>query len=218
MLWIPGAGSNRPIFDVHRNVSIAITALGTLFLVGLVPLAPTEPVLVGMGVLAASGEVPLAAVIGTATIACCLSDHLLYGIGRFAGPKALRRLSGRPSVLAAHDWLSHRVTRWGAPVLVVGRWLPAGGTIGALLTGTLRWRLHRFTPASLLGSALWSAYAALLGFFGGAVTGRPVVGLLVSLAVAAVLGLTSGIVVRRAHRIRLARAATTRTARNALAA
>ncbi|HEX3588704.1 MAG TPA: VTT domain-containing protein [Pseudonocardiaceae bacterium] len=198
-------------------MSTAVTALVTLFLVGLVPLAPTEPVLVGMGVLAASGRVSLPAVIVTATIACCLSDHVLYGVGRLAGVQALHRLSSRPAVTAAHDWLSSRVARWGAPVLVIGRWLPAGGTIGALLTGTLRWRLYRFSPASLIGSALWSTYVALIGFFGGAITGQPVVGLLVSLAVAAVLGVVCSIVVKRAHRTGLAKV-TTAPAENAVAA
>jgi membrane protein DedA with SNARE-associated domain len=188
-------------------VSSTLTALITLFLVGLVPLAPTEPVLVGMGVFAAAGHLPLAWVIVTAAVACSLSDHFLYLVGRVAGARALRRLDRRPSVTAAHDWLSTRVTRWGAPVLVVGRWLPAGGTIGALLTGTLRWRLVRFTPASVIGSALWSTYVALIGYLGGALTGQPFAGLLVSLAIAAVLGIGGSIAVKRAHRARLARAA-----------
>lgn len=184
-----------------------LTALITLFVVGLVPLAPTEPVLVGMGVFAASGHLPLAAVIATASVACTLSDHLLYAVGRIAGTRALRRLNRRPAVTAAHDWLSTRVTRWGAPVLVVGRWLPAGGTIGAVLTGTLRWRLARFTPASVIGSTLWSTYVALIGYLGGALTGQPVTGLLVSLAVAAVLGVGVSVLAKRAHRNRLAKAA-----------
>ncbi|HVV21877.1 MAG TPA: VTT domain-containing protein [Pseudonocardiaceae bacterium] len=184
-------------------MSSTVTALVTLFLVGLVPLAPTEPVLVGMGVFAASGRLPLAAVILVAAVACCLSDHLLYGFGRFAGVRVLDRLAGkRPSVAAAHEWLERRVTRWGAPVLVVGRWLPAGGTIGAVLTGTLRWRLARFTPASVVGSTLWSTYVALIGYLGGALTGNSLLGLLVSLGVAAVLGVVSSITVRRANRTR----------------
>jgi membrane protein DedA with SNARE-associated domain len=187
-------------------VSSTVTALITLFVVGLVPLAPTEPVLVGAGVLAASGRLPLIDVIVVAAVACSLSDHLLYVVGRVGGVRALRRLSTRPSVTAAHDWLSTRVARWGAPVLVVGRWLPAGGTIGSLLTGTLRWRLIRFSPASVIGSVLWSVYVALIGYFGGTITGQPVLGLLVSLGIAAVLGLVCSLVVKHAHRVHKAKA------------
>lgn len=178
----------------------------TLFVVALVPLAPTEPVLVGMGVLAGEDRLQLPLVILVATIGCSMSDHLLYAFGRVAGVRALARFGRRPSMLAATDWLSHHVTRWGAPILVAGRWLPAGGTIGAVLTGTLRWRLPRFTPASVVGSALWSTYVALMGYLGGELTGAPLVGLGISLAIATVIGIASGILVKRSHRIRLASA------------
>jgi membrane protein DedA with SNARE-associated domain len=87
---------------------------------------------------------------------------------------------------------------------VAGRWLPAGGTIGAVLTGTLRWRLARFTPASVIGSTLWSTYVALIGFLGGTLTGTPAAGLIVSLAVATIIGIASGVLLRRAHRARVA--------------
>ncbi len=182
-------------------MSSTLTALITLFLVGLVPLAPTEPVLVGAGLLAASGRLPLIDVILVAAVACSLSDHLLYVVGRVAGARALGRLSTRRSVTAAHAWLSGKIERWGAPVLVVARWLPAGGTIGSLLTGTLRWRLIRFTPASIVGSLLWSIYAALIGYFGGTITGQPVVGLLVSLGIATVLGLVCSLAIKHAHHV-----------------
>jgi membrane protein DedA with SNARE-associated domain len=176
-----------------------VTALLTLFLVGLVPLAPTEPVLVGMGVFAASGRLPLVWVIVVAAVSCSMSDHLLYAVGRIAGVRVLRRLSGKPSVTAANEWLSTRITKWGAPILVVGRWLPAGGTIGSVLTGTLRWRLHRFTPSSVVGGLLWSSYVALIGYFGGAITGEPLTGLLLSLGIAALLGIGFSIAIQRAH-------------------
>jgi hypothetical protein len=31
---------------------------------------------------------------------------------------------------------------------MAARWVPAGGTVGAVLVGMLRWRLRRFTPMS----------------------------------------------------------------------
>lgn len=161
----------------------------TLFAVAVVPLVPTEPVLIGMAVLASSHTIPLGWVIAVAAVGCSLSDHILYATGRFAGGRLLDRVSSRPSVRAATDWLTRNVTRWGSTVLVVGRWLPAGGTVGAVLAGTLRWRLRRFTPASVIGSTLWSTYVALVGYFGGSLTGEPLVGFAVSLAVAALVGL-----------------------------
>lgn len=172
----------------------------TMFVVALVPLAPTEPMLIGMAVFASSGRFSLVEVIAVAAFGCTLSDHLLYATGRLAGVRLLDRLRGKGSVRAAGDWLGRHVTRWGAPVLVVGRWLPAGGTIGAVLAGTLRWNLPRFTPASVVGSTLWSTYVALIGYFGGALTGQPIAGLGLSLLVALVVGLLSRAVVQRLER------------------
>lgn len=181
-------------------MATTLTALITLFVVGLIPVAPTEPLLVSMGVLAATGRLPLAAVIVTATLACSASDQLLYGAGRTVNGRLGRRLLARPSVRAAQDWLERRLVRWGPPVLVVGRWLPAGGTVGALLAGTLGWRWSRFVSTSVIGSALWSTYATLVGYVGGTVAGTPLFGLLLSLGLAVLIGLVSSLVLRHGRR------------------
>jgi membrane protein DedA with SNARE-associated domain len=180
---------------------MSATALVTVFVVAVVPLVPTEAVLVGMGVLAASTGGSLLGVIAVATVGCSLSDHVLYLLARLAGGRVLGWWGGRSSgAAAAMAWLTRNVTRWGPPALVAGRWAPGGGTAGAMLVGMLRWRLRRFTPTSAVGSLLWSTYAVLLGYFGGSVTGRPVAGLLLSLAVATVVGLLTGVVIRRTQR------------------
>jgi membrane protein DedA with SNARE-associated domain len=181
-------------------VSIPLAALVTLAVVSFVPLLPTEPVLVSMGVLAAADHTTPTLVIAVAAISCSLSDHLLYGLGRATGARLLTRLRRRPSVDSAASWLQRNSVRWGAPVLIVGRWLPAGGTVGAVLAGTLRWKLSRFTPTSVVGSTLWSTYAAMLGYLGGSITGQPVIGLVLSLGVAALTTALGGLVLRRAGR------------------
>jgi membrane-associated protein len=176
---------------------VSATALITVFVVAVVPLVPTEAVLIGMGVLAASTGASLIGVVAVATVGCSLSDHVLYVLGRVAGGRVLGWLGNRSSGAAAMAWLTRHVTRYGPPVLMAGRWVPAGGTVGAVLVGMLRWRLRRFTPTSAVGSLLWSTYEVLLGYFGRSVTGQPVTGLLLSFAVAAVVALLTRVVVRR---------------------
>ena len=181
-------------------MSIPLAAAITMFLVAVIPLAPTEPVLAAMGVLAATEHVaPLGAIV-IAAVGCSLSDHLLYAVGRFAGGPALARLRRKPAVDAATQWLIRNSTRWGVPILIVGRWLPAGGTVGALLAGALRWPLKRFTPTSLTGATLWSTYVALLGYLGGSIVSQPLIGLMLSLGLAALLGFTASVLLQRAHR------------------
>lgn len=172
----------------------------TAFVIAAIPFIPTEPVLVGLGVLLASADASPLVLIAVASVGCSISDHVLYLLGRVAGGRALGRLRSRRSGAAALDWLTRNVTRWGAPVLVAGRWVPAGGTVGAVFAGLLHWRVVRFTPASLVGSALWATYATMLGYLGGAATDQPVFGFVLSLAVATSVGLATSALVRRAQR------------------
>lgn len=186
-------------------MSITDATLLTMFVVAFVPLAPTEPVLASLGVLLATEHAQsgtVLEVIAVAAVGCCLSDHLLYGFGRFTGGRILDRLRRRPAPAAAIDWLNRNSRRWGVPVLIVGRWLPAGGTVGAILAGALRWPLRRFTPCSMIGSTLWSCYVVAIGFMGGTVAGQPLAGIALSLAVALLLGTASGQLLRRGQRRR----------------
>ena len=118
-------------------MSIPIAAAITMFLVAVIPLAPTEPVLAAMGVLAASSaRCPARRDRGRRGRLLAVRPPALR-VGRFAGGPALTRLRRKPAVDAATQWLVRNATRWGVPILIVGRWLPAGGTVGALLAGTL---------------------------------------------------------------------------------
>lgn len=85
-----------------------MTAFVVLFVVALVPLAPTEAVLIGYGVLAASGELSLTAVIAVAAVGCALSDLVNFGIGRGVGLRALARVGQRPGLRAVIAWTASK--------------------------------------------------------------------------------------------------------------
>ncbi|OXM70422.1 DedA family protein [Amycolatopsis vastitatis] len=159
-----------------------------LFVVSLVPLLPTEVTLLGMGIAAAQGGTSLALVIAVASAGCLASDQALYALGRFGGRAALDRLSRRKKFADGLGWLDGRLQRHPRPVLVVARWLPSGGTIGALLAGSLRWPMAEFFPASAVGVTLWTSYVAFLGYAGGRMVTEPGISLLLSLGVALILG------------------------------
>lgn len=159
-----------------------------LFVVALVPLLPTEVTILGMGVAAAQGGTPLALVIAVASAGCLVSDQVLYALGRFGGRAALNRLSRRRKFAAGLVWLDGRLQRHPRPVLVVARWLPSGGTVGALLAGSLRWPMAEFFAASAIGVTLWTSYVAFLGYAGGQIITEPALSLLLSLGVAVLLG------------------------------
>ncbi|MBB5807070.1 membrane protein DedA with SNARE-associated domain [Saccharothrix ecbatanensis] len=177
-----------------------MTALAVLFLVAVVPLAPTEAVLIGCGVLAASGDLPLPAVILVATLGCALSDLVNFGVGRTAGMRALTRFGQRPGPRAVVQWTASRLATRGESILVAVRFVPGGGLVGAVLAGALRWPFRRFVPIALVGSGLWSAYTATLGFFGGRIFSDPLVATLVSVGVAMLISVPIGMAVKAAQR------------------
>lgn len=191
---------------MDMSVPDSVTAaLGLVFLVGFVPLLPTEPVLISCGVLAASGKLPLQWVIVTAIASCVLADLVNYGIGRRIGEPAIARFAHRRTPALVLDWIKERLARNAEPILIAGRWLPGGGTIGAVLCGSLRFPLRRFALASSIGCTLWCLYATLLGYIGGSLASDDIpLALAVSLGVAAVLSLPASMFLRAQRRRALA--------------
>ncbi|EHR53239.1 putative membrane-associated protein [Saccharomonospora marina XMU15] len=158
-----------------------------LFGVAAVPFVPTEVALIGMGVAAAERDASLAPAIVVAVAGCLLCDYVLYEVGRRGGATALARMSGRPRVGTGVRWIEQHAGRRPMAVLVVARWLPAGGTVGSLLAGSLRWPRSVFLPASATGVTLWCTYTATLGYLGGRLFAEPLVSFAASGLVALLL-------------------------------
>ena len=181
-------------------MTITTAGLLVLFVVAVVPLAPTEAVLIGYGVLAASGEVALLSVVLVAAAGCALSDFINFGIGRGLGLRALRRFSRRPGSRSMVEWIATQLGNRGESILVAVRFVPGGGIVGALLAGSLRWPRRRFVPVAVLGSTLWSGYTAMLGYVGGQVITEPVLAVALSFGVALLISVPAGMAIRAAQR------------------
>ena len=190
------------MLTMDMSVPDSVTAaLGLVFLVGFVPLLPTEPVLISCGVLAASGKLPLQWVVLTAIASCVLADLVNYGIGRRIGQPAISKFAQRRTPAAVLEWIQERLSRNAEPILIGGRWLPGGGTIGAVLCGSLRFPLRRFAMASTIGCTLWCLYATLLGYVGGQLADDDIpLALGVSLGIAALLSLPASMFLRAQRR------------------
>jgi membrane protein DedA with SNARE-associated domain len=173
---------------VDQDVNGTTAALLVLFVVAVVPLLPTEVTLLGMGVTTAQDGTTLLPVILVGAAGCLVSDLLLYAVGRSSGPRMLTRMRRRPKIDAGVGWVDERLREHPRPVLVVARWLPSGGTIGALLAGSLRWPMTTFVTASAIGVTLWTSYVAVLGYVGGQIAQEPGISMLFSLGIATLLG------------------------------
>jgi len=177
-------------------MSATAASLVVLFLVAVVPLAPTEAVLIGAGVLAASGEVPLSLVVAVAAAGCLTSDMINFTIGRRTGLKALDRLNKSAKSRAMVVWTADQLASKGETILIAARFLPAGGIVGAMLAGALKWPLRRFVPVAAIGSALWSLYPATMGYIGGQIVDEAWLAMLLSFGVATLISIPVGMAIR----------------------
>ncbi len=212
MLKFSQLGSRFRALRVARVMNAAIASLLVLFVVAVVPLAPTEAVLIGYGVLAAAGELPLGWVIVVAAVGCVLADFLNFRIGRGLGMRALTRFNRSSGSRALVAWTAGQLADRGEAILVAIRFVPGGGIIGAILAGSLRWPRRRFVPVAVIGATVWSAYAAMLGYIGGQVVTEPALALVISLGVALAISVPAGMVIRATQRRVVEAAASTAVA------
>ena len=177
-------------------MSATAASLIVLFLVAVVPLAPTEAVLIGAGVLAASGEVPLYLVILVAAAGCLASDMINFTAGRRMGMRALDKVNKNAKARAMVVWTADQLGTKGETILIAARFLPAGGIVGAMLAGALKWPLRRFVPIAAIGSLVWSVYPATMGYIGGQLVDEAWLAMLLSFAVATAISVPIGMVWR----------------------
>jgi membrane-associated protein len=171
-------------------VIFGLAALDVVF-----PLVPSETSVILAGVLAASGDLILLAVIPVAAAGAILGDNVAYVIGRTVGPRIVRRFFAGERKRRI-DWATKQVQERGGYLVLVGRFIPGGRTAVTLACGLLDMRWHRFIRFDVAAGLMWASYAALLGYFGGKAFGEsPLKGFAVAFAVA--LAITGGIEVYR---------------------
>lgn len=117
----------------------------------------------------------------------------------------------RPSRRAALAWTSRRIRRHGVPFMIPVRFLPGGRIAGALASGVLHYPLRKYLIGAGLAESLCATYSVGLGYLGSAAAGNPfcaaVIGIGVSVLVAAAGTAVQWVVHRRALRARAARRA-----------
>lgn len=154
---------------------------------GVVPMVPSEAVVLAAGVFAHAGTpIPVLVVVASA-LGVFVGDHLAYGLSRsILGPRLINR---SPRVIRAVASAHRQLERRPALLIVMSRFLPGGRVIINLASGAAGLPLSRFTPASAIAALAWAAYTVGLGYVGGAVfTENPLAGLAGGLGLSFVLG------------------------------
>ena len=131
------------------------TAIVGLFIVG-------TPLLVGVGALAATGELRLWPLIAAATLGGALGYELSFRLGRRENGRLLTLwpFSRRP------DWIERSrdfISRRGLVGVAVGRFLPVIRPMAPLLAGVAQMGSARFRLANLASAFARAALLILLG-------------------------------------------------------
>jgi membrane-associated protein len=137
------------------------------YLDALVPIVPSETVVITAGVVAADGGLSLAMVIPAAAVGAFLGDNTAYLIGRRFGSRATERFFSGEKAQKRIEWAERQLSERGGELIAVGRFIPGGRTAVTLSAGTLRYPWRRFVFFDAAAAIGWALYASLLGYFGG---------------------------------------------------
>ncbi|GAA0947150.1 DedA family protein [Pseudonocardia zijingensis] len=163
----------------------------------LLPMVPSEALIITAGVGAAAGDQSLLAVIAAASLGSFIGEFAAFLIGRgFGGAVRARLVPGTPRA-ELFGRTERLLTTRGGLILLTARYIPAGRTVAALAAGASRFPVRGYTGYSAVGATMSAAYVALLGFLGGAAfAGDPIVAVGVSLGLATAIGSVAGLVRR----------------------
>jgi membrane protein DedA with SNARE-associated domain/rhodanese-related sulfurtransferase len=125
---------------------------------------PAVPTLIVAGALAADGQFSVVAVFVLAFAACTIGDGVWYAAGRAWGRRVLRllcRISLSPDACVRQS--EYRFERWGAPTLVLAKFIPGLSAVASPLAGAMRLGIRPFLLWNSLGVALWVGAAVGAG-------------------------------------------------------
>ena len=160
----------------------------------VIPVVPSESVIIGAASAWQSvGQpiLPLLFLAGAAGAWC--GDQTAYFIGTKVD---VRRISffRRPRVLATLDWAEHSLQHRGTLYIIAARFIPMGRVAVNLSAGALHFPHRRFMAVDAVGTAIWSAWAILIGTAAASLLGD---NLLLSIAVGITGGIVLGVLVDR---------------------
>lgn len=195
----------KSLEDLSNSPWFYAVIFGIALLDSVLPIVPSETLVIIGGVSAGLGELWIPLVILTAAGGAFVGDNLSYTIGTFFADNLKRHYNksdkGRRRLQWAHDQIEER----GGELLVTARYIPGGRTIVTLTCGITAQHRRWFMPWAAVAASLWALYASLLGFVGGK-TFSDNHGMAFLIAFAAALGVTGLLETIRAVRKRRAAA------------
>ncbi|GLZ78517.1 hypothetical protein Afil01_33240 [Actinorhabdospora filicis] len=180
-------------------ILFAITALDAVL-----PLVPSESVVIVVGAYAAGGRPNLVLAVIATALGALGGDYASYWIGRGLGGRAYRRMRPGTRRRAALDRAAAELDRRGGAILILSRYVPGLRNVTTLAAGVVGYPQGRFLFFKAIAAATSAPIGILLGYLGGvAAQDHPLIGMAIGLGLAIVIS----VVIERLH-ARSARAKT----------
>lgn len=151
------------LFDLIEQYGLILVFANVLVEQLGIPL-PAYPTLVITGALLDRGNYSVAALLLTAVGASLIADYTWFTAGRRHGRKVtavLCRISLSPDSCVRQTEMIYQ--RWGAPSLLVAKFIPGFASVASALAGTVGTRRVTFVFFDGLGAILWAGSAIYLG-------------------------------------------------------
>ena len=153
------------LLTLIEQYGLALVFLNVLALQLGLPI-PAIPTLIVVGAAAAVGDrYSVPQVLAVAVAASLIADLVWYAVGAKIGRRALRlmcKLSISPDSCVRQSETTYE--RWGAPSLMVAKFIPGFAAIATSMAGVVRTRLASFLFFDAIGAALWAGAGVLVGW------------------------------------------------------
>jgi membrane protein DedA with SNARE-associated domain len=157
--WLASEVSNNPV-----TYLIVFVAAGTDV---LVPLIPSETIVLAASVLAGQGELLIWLIVPAAALGAFLGDNVSYWLGRRVGDPIANRFFKGEKGRSRLEWAEGAIRTRGVFLIVIGRFVPGGRTATTFAAGTLEMDYRRFLIADASAALIWAVYISMLGYLGG---------------------------------------------------
>jgi membrane-associated protein len=153
--------------DVSTSPWFYLIIFSVALLDSVVPIVPSESMVIVGGVAAGLGDLLIPLVIVIAATGAFLGDNMSYLIGRRASAFIDRRYRRTEKGAKRLDWAHSQIEERGGPLLITARFIPGGRTLLTLTCGVTHQDQRWFTKWVGIAALIWASYASLLGFIGG---------------------------------------------------
>ncbi|MFM7046700.1 MAG: DedA family protein [Actinomycetota bacterium] len=158
-------------FDWLKDFSSSPWFYAIIFVIAVLdsvlPIVPSETLVIIGGVSAGLGNLWIPLVIVCAVCGAFIGDNLSYLLGREASDWVMRRQSRTEKGARRMAAVAEQVHERGGLLLITARFIPGGRTALTLSCGVTRQPQRWFMGWAAIAAVIWGHYAALLGFIGG---------------------------------------------------